>query len=87
MYGLLKAVAGRILDKYAGNEISARVNHFWANLSVDEKLVVMDEYLAKYGHLLPSELTEGGAFRIKANFIKVLEEHPRILHRLGRVGR
>ena len=87
LYGLLKAVAGGALDKYVGHEISAQVNHFWDGLSVDEKLSVMDEYLAKYGHLLPSELTEGGAFRIKANFTKVLEKHPLILQRLGRIGR
>ena len=32
-------------------------------------------------------MTEGYAVRIRANFVKVLEEHPRIVQRLRRVGR
>ena len=47
----------------------------------------MDEYLKKYGHLLPSELTEGSAARVRANFPKVLAQHPKILQKTRRLGR
>jgi hypothetical protein len=67
---------------YAGNEISARVSHLWIQLSMEEQFQMIDEYLSKYGHLLPSELTEGSAARVKANFVKVLEEHPRLVRRM-----
>ena len=87
LYSVLKAVARRMSEKYAQNEISARISNFWNNLSVDEQLAVATEYLDKYGHLLPLEMTEGYAVRIRANFVKVLEEHPRIVQRLRRVGR
>jgi len=87
LYAVLKSVAKQMVEEYAGNEIRARISHYWHSLSVDEQLAATDEYLAKYGHLLPSELTEGSAARIKANFIKVLEEHPKMIKRMRNVRR
>ena len=76
-----------MVEEYAGNEISARVCHFWNDLSLDEKLEVPKEYVRKYGHLMPSEITEGMAVRVLINFRKVLEEHPRLVAGLRQVGR
>ena len=87
LYKVLKAVARQMIDEYTGKEIPARINHFWNVLSTDEQFLVTEEYLDKYGHLLPSELTEGNALRIKANFLKVLEEHPRFMMRLRKINR
>jgi hypothetical protein len=87
LYGVLKAIARRMIDDYAGNEIAARISNFWESLSIDEKLAVSKEYLDKYGHLLPSELTSGSAARVRANFLKVLEQHPSIMKRLRKIGR
>ena len=86
-YGVLKAVARQMINEYGGNEISARISNFWESLSTDEKLAASQEYLNKYGHLLPSELTSGSAARVRANFPKVLEEHPRTVKRLRNIGR
>ncbi len=87
IYTVLKDVAAGMVNQYSGNEISARICRFWNNLSNNEMFEVMDEYLAKYGHLLPSELTEGSAIRIRINFTRVLEEHPRLIKRLRNAGR
>ena len=87
LYSVLKAVARRMTNQYARSEISARIYRYWDGLTVDEQLAVSTEYLEKWGHLLPSEMTEGCAMRIRANIVKVLQEHPRVLQRLGRVGR
>jgi len=87
LYGVLKAVAMRIADDLSTNEIIARVNAFWQPHSPEEVLEASSEYLAKYGHLLPSEMTEASAARIRANFLKVLENHPKLVQRLRRVGR
>ncbi len=59
LYAVLKAVAQRTADQCASNGIAARVSAYWSALPVDEQFEVMDEYLEKYGHLFPSELTEG----------------------------
>jgi hypothetical protein len=87
LYGVLKAVAMRIADDLSKNEIAARVNAFWQSHSPEEVLEASTEYLARYGHLLPSEMTERSAARIRANFLKALENHPKLVQRLRRVGR
>lgn len=87
LYSVLKAVARHMADEYAGNYIGSYINDFWDALSVDEKLAVSKEYLDKYGHLIPSELMEGGAVRVRAFFWKVLEEHPKIVQKLRNVNR
>jgi hypothetical protein len=87
LYHVLKTVSDLIAEKYAQNEIFARISHYWESLTLDEKLAAPDEYLSKYGYLLPSELTEGSAARLRANFLKVLEEHPKMIRQMRRIGR
>ena len=87
LYAVIRKLGEVLAEQYAENEIAARVWSYWNGLSVDEKLAAADEYLSKYGHLLPSELTEGRAGRIRANLPKVLQEHPKMIQRLRRVGR
>jgi hypothetical protein len=84
---VLRKMAETMAEQFAQNEIEAKVGTYWNYRSVEEKLAAADEYLAKYGHLLPSELTEGSAGRIRANLPKVLQEHPDLMRRLGKVGR
>ncbi len=86
LYGVLKKLARRVARQYGENEVSARIGTWWDQLSVDEKLAAGDEYIEKWGHLLPSELTEGSAARIRANLPKVLEEHPRLVQRMRRLA-
>lgn len=86
LYSVLKAVARHMADEYASNYIGAIVSEFWESLSVDERLAVSKEYLDKYGQLIPSELMEGGAVRLRAFFWNVLEEHPKIIKRLRNVN-
>jgi len=87
LYGVLKKVAEKMAENYADNEISARIHSYWNGLSTDEKLAASEEYLQKHGHLLPSELTEGSAARIRANFPKVLLEHARMKRRMKNINR
>jgi hypothetical protein len=84
---VLRGVARRVGEQYAEGEIAARVGRWWNGLSLDEKTAATTEYLERYGHLLPSELTEGSAARVRAEFPRVLMEHTRLLQRTRRVGR
>jgi len=84
---VLETIAQLMIQEYATNEISSKALSFWNNLSVDEKLAVVDEYLAKYGHLLPDELKESNAVRLKAQFHQVLIQHPNMMKRLQNIGR
>jgi len=87
LYGVLKEVARRMAESYAVNETTARVGRYWNGLSADEQLAVGDDYLRRYGHLLPSELTEGSAARLRANLPRVLREHPALVRRMAQIGR
>jgi hypothetical protein len=87
LYGVFKAVAMRMADELSQAEIAARVNAFWQSHRPEEVLEASQQYLAQYGHLLPSEMTERSAARIRGNFLQVLENHPKLVQRLRRVGR
>jgi len=87
LLAVLRGLALRIAERYAQNEVSARVGQYWEELTTDEMISATTEYLEKYGHLLPSELTEGSAARLRANFPKVLEKHPHLLQQIRRTGR
>lgn len=87
LYGVLKALARQIAQQYASNEIRGRIGIYWDGLTTEERLAAASEYLGKFGHLLPAELVEGSAARVRANLPAVLEEHPRLLQRTRRVGR
>lgn len=87
LYRILKTIAEKMTETYAQNEISARVNDYLNGLSVDEQIAAADEYLGKYGHLLPAEFTGGNAARLKAHFREILKEHPKTIQRMRRIGR
>jgi len=87
LYRILKIIAEHIAEFYSNNQIAFRVNEFWNNLTTNEKLSISDEYLKKYGHLLPTEFRGINAVRIKANFVEILKIHPKIIQSLRRVGR
>lgn len=82
LYAVIRAVAMKVAEEYSDAEIEARISDFWEKLSVEEKFSAVAEYINKYSHLLPSELTEGSAARVYANFPKVLKQHPSLIRRL-----
>ena len=86
LYAVLKAIALRMAEEYAENKIGAVIDDYWKKLTLDERFAASDEYLEKYGHLLPSELTEGSAVRVRANFPKLLAQHPEIIRKIRRLG-
>ena len=86
LYAVLKAIALRMAEEYAENEIGALIGEYWKKLTLDERFAASDEYLEKYGHLLPAEMTEGSAVRIRTNFPKMLAQHPEIIRKIRHLG-
>jgi hypothetical protein len=85
LYQLLKDVAAMILQDRSGKEISARVWRFWESLTDDEKLETANEFLQKFGRMLPSEYNGGGgAYLLVMNFTRVLEKYPQLLMEMRR---
>ncbi len=87
LFAVLKAVALGMAEEHAEAEVTARIMDCWNGLTLDGQVFVIDEYLAKHSHLLPSELTEGSAARIRADFPKVLAQHPQILQKTRHLGK
>jgi len=87
LYRVLKTLADQMAEEYSQNEISARISYYWDSLTPNEKLAASDEYLRKYGHLLPGELVGASAARIRAEFLRVLQEHPKMIQRMRQIGR
>ena len=87
LYAVLKAIADVLAERYTGNEISARVHTYWNGLTTQQKILAGREYLDKYGHLLPSELTEGSGIRVRVNLPDFLIKHHDLIRDLGRIGR
>jgi len=84
---LLKDVADLMLEDYIEREITFHVLNYWNNLTIDEKLAAPGEYAKKYGHLLPPEFTAGNAPFLKVNFVKVLEDYPRMVMEVRKLPR
>lgn len=87
LYAVLKRIALRLAEEHADNLIKTEVAQYWNRLSISEKLQASQEYLEKYGHLLPADVTAGGAPRLRAFLPHFLQNHPELTRRLRRVGR
>lgn len=84
---VIRNLGSCMAEEYARNEINARVAQYWSGLSLDEKLADSKAYLASWGHLLPLDVREDGAARIRAFFPQHLQERPFALQRLRAAGR
>jgi len=80
-------VAKQIAEDQANNEIRILVDAFVNRLHGHEQDRIAFEYIQKYSRLLPSELIEDGAVRVRANLTKILERHPHMVQQLRRIGR
>lgn len=87
LLAVLRIVTDLLSREHSDNRIGMAVSCYWNNHPPRDLLADCAEYIRNYGHLLPSELTEGSAGRVYANFPKVLREHPYMMQKLRRVGR
>lgn len=87
LYSIYKALAMYMAEHYARNEISAKVGMFLDSLTAEQYLTTGEEYIAKYGHIIPSEMTEGNAARVRMNLAKALKEHPFVIQKIRQSGK
>ena len=83
---VIRKFSETVARNYAANEITARIYFYLKTLSVQERIAAAEEYVQKYGHLLPDELTESSAARIHDNFAKVLEKHVYMMYDLEKAA-
>ena len=82
MTRVLTDIAKQIVRDRAKKSITAAVNLFLGSLSPTQTEQVAQEYLARFGHLLPSELTEKNGVMLGIKIKEVLIEHPALMQRM-----
>ena len=82
LFGVLRTVANRMGERYARDKIRTEVLRFWNALSADELHEAATEYMDRWGHILPPELTEAWGARVRSSFVNILQEHPRIINEM-----
>ena len=82
--GLLRTAARLYSEDKAEQRVSGLVAEYWNRRSTSERWADADEYIARYRHALPSEMTEDAITRIHVNLFKVLQQHPFVMRRLRR---
>jgi len=85
MNGFVQEAVDALVEHFAFIPIANRVDEFIESLSDDELSVTAEEYLSKYGQLLPAEITSQGAYRFTPFLTKFLKEHPKLLLKLRSV--
>ncbi len=86
LYAVMKTLAQGLAEELADTEIRAHIAAYLNGLTSEEEIDATEEYVAKHGSLLPSEITEKSAIRVKCSFAEVLQQHPRLLAKTRRVG-
>ena len=67
---------------YAHRGIESRVIRYWESLSPSQMMAAGTEFLAKCGDVVPAELLEGNAPRVRAMLPAFLQEYPEAIRRL-----
>ena len=62
--------------EHAENQIRTLVSFYWRSRTPEELASDSADYVAHCEGILPSEMTEGGAARLRASFFDVLCQHP-----------
>jgi hypothetical protein len=83
LHRVLKEFATALAGQFTQNEIAAKVNGYWNDLTTEEKLSAPEEYLEKYRHVIPP----GYEWNVRGHFREALLKHPMMIQRLERVVR
>jgi len=76
------AFARAMAEEQANRLTKIAIASAWDIMTVDERLNAPDDFIADYKFLLPPEMREGSAARLRTNFPKFLQEVPRLYRRL-----
>ena len=83
---LLKEVAELYSTDYTENLVGVTVESYINNRALAALQADADEYISRYGRIIPGEISEGRVGRIHFNFSKVLKQHPFIIRDLRRAS-
>ncbi len=82
MNGFVREAVDTAVQFFAHTHIANRVDQYMDTLSDDEYSAAGDAYVAKWGHLLPSEMISKGSHHYPPALRNVLKQHTELLLRL-----
>ena len=85
LYGLMKQIAKAVVKEQIRMALNAIVGSFIIDLD-DEREAAVQEYLARFRHLLPPELVENDGLGLFVEFKEVLMNHPYMIHNVSLFG-
>ena len=80
--GFVQETADAVVELFAGRDIVNKVDRYMFSIRLDGIDAAAEEYMEKWGHLLPKDITSQGTIRLAPVLGKFLKQHPRLLHRL-----
>lgn len=80
--GFVQEAAEAVVELFAGRDIVNKVDKYMFSIRNDGIDAAAEEYMEKWGHLLPQDITSQGTRRLAPVLGKFLKQHPRLLHRL-----
>jgi hypothetical protein len=83
---LVHAFAHKMADDFIDEQLALSTDQFWNLLSTPGKHAAADEFILKWGFLLPGELTENSAARIRTYLPEYLKRIPEALQRLQQIS-
>jgi hypothetical protein len=86
LLGVLRRMASLAAEERTEADVDAWVTAFCGRLSADEYLAVGEEYIRKYGHVLPAEMRTNFTCRARLNLEGLLKQHHQLLLETNRVG-
>jgi len=79
LYQVLKSIGSHYAQKGAKSRIWGSVVGFLGGFDYKGVKALSEEYIAKFGHILPIEMKEKGGYWLIKNFEHVLCQHPHII--------
>lgn len=81
-HGVLRKLSAAMLQDRRSGYIAECVRNFWESLTVAERLNAPEEYMAKWGDILPLSLRDRRTSPVRARFTEILKKHPDWLRQL-----
>ena len=79
LYQVLKSLGSHYTQKRVKARIQGAVIGFLGGYDYEGLQALSEEYIARFGHILPSEMKEKGGYWLIKNFEHVLCQHPHII--------
>ena len=80
------AFAHKMADDFIEQQVGMSASAWWSLLSTPDRHAAADEFLLKWGYLLPGELTEHSAARVRAYLPEYLKRVPEMFQKLQQIS-